>query len=374
MDRSLAAPTASAATPSAATALFACFWWLAVERNPCAAALVIVCQKVRRADRFHLFARTRFGGAHAEHLDKGFIVHAVGQHDPSGLNLRPFFGDFQRTDGQGNRVHNRRRHTRAHRHGQERVVDAVAIWQTKGDVGRPAGRVHPQFLAQTPHQGKDLKARRAHGPDGHDQRVNNDIMGRNAEISRPFHDLLGDGKADVGVLGNPGVVVGNSDHRHVVFLDQRQDEFEPLFLAGNGVKEGPTLCRRQTVLQRTRHRAVDAERRVCHGLHTLHQFPHQRGFDKVVVGVTRVFGHFVGEHSAGVDVENGGPCGGLGNRVRLDPGKIAALQLFVQDLAPCGVDPLADDRKGLVKADDGGLGFGFDNGAGHVLGAPLGLF
>lgn len=76
------------------------------------------------------------------------------------------------------------------------------------------------------------------------------------------------------------------------------------------------------------------------------QFHHQRRLDKVVVGVAWIFGHFVREHSARVNVEDVRASGHLRKRIGLNAGKIAALKFFVQDLTTCWVDPLTDDGKG----------------------------
>ena len=190
-------------------------------------------------------------------------------------------------------------------------------------------------------------------------------MRRDAEIGSALNDLFGHGKTDLGVFGNPGVVVGDCHDRHVVFLDQRQHHFETLFFAGDGVEERAAFGSFETSNQRTRHRRVDAERTVGHGLHALDEFAHQVGFNKVVVRITRVFGHFVGEDSTRVDVENISPGGNLCQGVGLNAGKIAALKLFVEDLTARGVDPLTDNGKRLIKSHDRGFCFRFNDSTGH---------
>ena len=209
-------------------------------------------------------------------------------------------------------------------------------------------------------------ARRRHGANRHDQRVDDDVMGGNAKIGGAFDDLFRHGKAHIRVLGDPCVVIGDRHDRHVVFLDQWQHDLQPLFLSGDGVQQRAAFAGLKPRLKRAGDRTVDADRHVDGILHDLDQLRHQHRLDKVVVGIARVFGHFVGEDRARVHVEHRGACGDLRDGIRLDPRKIALLQLLAEDLAARGVDPLSDHAKRLVKADDGGLGLGFDDGSGHV--------
>ena len=100
-------------------------------------------------------------------------------------------------------------------------------------------------------------------------------------------------------------------------------------------------------------------------MHDADELRHQHRFDKVVVGVARIFGHFIREHGTGVHVQDICPCCGLCDGVGLDAAEIATLQLFGEDLAAGGVDTFPDHAEGLVKADDCCFGFGFDDGSGH---------
>ena len=243
----------------------------------------------------------------------------------------------------------------------------MTVGQAKADVGRAAGGVDAQFLAQAAHQGEHLQAGRCHRADGHHQRIDHDVVGRNAKVCGPLDDLLGHFKAHVGVFGNAGVVVGNRHDGHIVFLDQRQHQFQTLFLAGDRVQQRAAFGSGQTVFQRTGDRAVDAQGHVDNGLHPFDQRLHQHRLDKVVVGIAGIFGHLVREHGARVDVQNICAGGDLCQRVGLDAAEIVALKLFGQDLAAGGVDAFADHAKRLVKADDRGLGFGFNYGACHVV-------
>ena len=61
-------------------------------------------------------------------------------------------------------------------------------------------------------------------------------------------------EAHVRILGDAGLVVGDGDHRHVVFLDQRQDGLQPILLAGDGIDQRPAVGDLQPRLQRRGHR------------------------------------------------------------------------------------------------------------------------
>ena len=255
------------------------------------------------------------------------------------------------------RVHDRAGHARADCHGQEGTVDAVTVRQAERDVRSPTGGVHAQLFAQAAHQSEHLLAGRGHGANRHDQRVNHDIMRRNAEIGSAFHDLLGHGKADIGIGRDAGVVVGNRHDRHVVFLDQGQHQLQPLFLTGDRIQQRAAFAGHQPRFQSTGHRRVDAQRHVDGLLHDLDQRLHQGRLDKVVVGIAGVFGHLVGENCARVHVQNGRATGDLLQRVLDDGLVIARLQFCRQLLAPGGIDALANDGEGFVKADDDGFRF-----------------
>jgi hypothetical protein len=198
---------------------------LAVEGDPGGAAGVLVEQEVGGADRLHLLAGARLGRAEAEQLAEGLVVHVGRQHDAGGFDLRLLFGDLLRPDRQRHRVHDRAGHAGGIGHRQEGVVDAVPVGQAEGDVGRAAGGVDAQFLAQATHQREHLMAGGRHRADRHDQRIDDDVMGGNAEIGGALDDLLRHREAHVGVFRDAGVVVGDGDDRDVVLLDQRQNAF-----------------------------------------------------------------------------------------------------------------------------------------------------
>ena len=144
------------------------------------------------------------------------------------------------------------------------------------------------------------------------------------------------------------------------FLIEREDELEALLLAGDGVDERAAVGGLEAGLER----AGDAELSIESGRSTrpwieLDHLPHQRRLGLVGVGVGVV-------DDAGVDVEHGGAAGGLLQRVRLDGGEVAGLELGGELLAAGGVDALADDAEGLVEADEDGPRGGCDDGAGGV--------
>mmetsp|Transcript_3632 Transcript_3632/g.6670 ORF Transcript_3632/g.6670 Transcript_3632/m.6670 type:complete len:276 (-) Transcript_3632:1073-1900(-) len=214
-----------------------------VEGDPGGATVIVVQQEIRGADRLHLLAGARHGGAHAEELHESLVVHVLGQDNARGFHQCLLLGDLLGADGQGHRIHDRGGHAGAEGHGQEGVVDAVTVGQAEGDVRGAAGGVDAQFLAQAAHEGEDLMACRRHGADGHDQRINHDVMGGNAEVCRALDNLLGHGETDVGVFRDTGIVVGDRHYGHVVLGHQRQDELQPLLLPGDGVQERATLGR-----------------------------------------------------------------------------------------------------------------------------------
>ncbi len=86
-------------------------------------------------------------------------------------------------------------------------------------------------------------------------------------------------------------------------------------------------------LQRAGDRAVDAERRVHQRLDPGDELGHQHRLDEVVVGVARIVGHLVLEDRAGIDVEHHGAAGDLVERVGLDGGEVADLELGGERLA-----------------------------------------
>ena len=167
-----------------------------------------------------------------------------------------------------------------------------------------------------------------------------------------LHDPFRDRVADVGVLGDAGLVVGDGHDRRAVPADQGQDALEPLLLPGDRVDERLALVHGEARLQRLHDRRVDGERQVGQALDQ----PDGMG----------QHGRLVGQRDAGVDVEHVGPGRHLGDHVTLDAAEVAGLHLLGQQLAAGGVDPLADDHERLVVADDDLAGGRADDRARHA--------
>ncbi len=174
-------------------------------------------------------------------------------------------------------------------------------------------------------------------------------MRRNAEIGGALDDLLGNGEANVRVLGNAGVVVRDGDHGHVVLLDQRQDAFEPFFLAGDGIEQRTSLGGLQTGLECAGNGGVDAQRNIGDGLHHLDELRHQHRLDEVVVGIARVRCHLAGEHRARIDVEHGGAGLDLRNRIAWTLEKSPRSSSSFKILRPVGLMRSPITQKGRSK-------------------------
>ncbi len=231
----------------------------------------------------------------------------------------------------------------------------MAVRQAEGDVGKAAGGVDLQLLAQPAQQRKHLAAGVAQRADRHDQRIDDDIMRRNAEVGAALDDLLGHRETDVRVHRDAGLVVGDRDHRDVVLLDQRQDGFEFFFLAGDGVDQRTALGDLQRRFDRGRNRAVDGERQVDEVLDDLQRLHEQR----------RLRGVRVDGGNAGIDVEHGCAAGSLLQRILDHRLEVAGDHLGGQFLAAGRVDAFADHAEGLVEADDNFSGRRGDDRAGH---------
>ena len=247
----------------------------------------------------------------------------VGAHDPGHLLGVQRVGD-------------RRGHPGADRHGQERGVQAVPVGQAEADVGRAAGGVDLQLLAQTADQMKGGAARGAERADRHDQRVDDDVLAADAVVGRVLDDLPGDLEAHVRVFRDAGLVVRDRDHRGAVLLDQRQHDLEPLLLAGHRVDQGLALVDGEPRLERRDDRGVDRQRHVGQRLHELDRL----GQDA----------RLVGERDAGVDVEHLRAGLDLGQRVGLDLAVVADRHLGGELLAAGRIDALADDARTAARS------------------------
>ncbi len=124
-----------------------------------------------------------------------------------------------------------------------------------------------------------------------------------------------------------------------------QNRFQPFLFAGHAVDNGTPLAGLDARNQRRRHAAVDTERHVGDGLHQFDGPDHQFRF-----GLLRL-----DAGDADIDVENVGAGLNLGQGVALDAAEVARFHLGGQLLAAGGVDALADEDEGLIRADDDGL-------------------
>ncbi len=120
----------------------------------------------------------------------------------------------------------------------------MPVRQAEADVGCAAGGVDLQFVMQPADQPEHRCAGLVDGADRHDQRVDHDVAGGNAEIGGALDDLLRHLEAHVGILGDAGVVVRDRDDRRAVFLDQRQNGLQPLLFAGHRINQRLALVGR----------------------------------------------------------------------------------------------------------------------------------
>ena len=137
-------------------------------------------------------------------------------------------------------------------------------------------------------------------------------------IRSAFHDAARHLEADVRVLGDAGVVVGDRDDRRAVLADERQDALDALLLAGHGVHERLADVDGEARLERLDDRGVDRQRHVDERLDELDRPRQDR--------------RLVGERDARVHVEHVGARLDLGDRVALDAAEVAGLHLLGEEL------------------------------------------
>ena len=183
----------------------------------------------------------------------------------------------------------------------------------------------------------DLSAGLTDRPNRHHQGIDDDVGARDAVILRALHDLLRDLEADVGVLGDPGLVVGDRHHRRAVLLHQGEDRFEPLLLAGDRVHQRLAFVHFESGFERGDDGRIDRQGDVGDRLHELHR-PREQG------GLVR-------QRNAGVDVEHVRAGLHLGPGIGLDAGEVVRRHLRREHLAAGGVDALADDDERPFEPD-----------------------
>ena len=84
----------------------------------------------------------------------------------------------------GARVHDRAGQPGGHRHRQEGRVEHVALRQAEGHVGRAERHVHAQLVADQRIVSSVVVDRVGVGADGHGQRVDDDVLGRDPVVAR----------------------------------------------------------------------------------------------------------------------------------------------------------------------------------------------
>jgi hypothetical protein len=162
------------------------------------------------------------------------------------------------------------------------------------------------------------------------------------------------------IFGNAGLVIGDGDHRDIVFGDERQDGFELLLFAGYRVDERAALHDLKSCLERRGDGGVDADRRVSQALDDLKRLAQQWRLRLI-----RVDGG-----DTGIDVKNMRAGLNLGQGVLDHAIEIAGLHLGCELLAAGGIDALADDGEGAVEADDVLAGRGSNESVRHVCPFP----
>ena len=171
-------------------------------------------------------------------------------------------------DLRGAGVHDRAGESGGHRHRQEHRAEGVPARHAERHVGRAARHVHAELVLDPAHRLEERQRVVAVRADRHGQRVDDDVLDRDAVLLRGHLDDLADEHEPlVGLHRDLVLVVGQRDDRGVEALDQRQDRLHPLVLGGHRVDQGAALVDRQPGLERLDDRGVDADRQVGELLH-----------------------------------------------------------------------------------------------------------
>ena len=197
--------------------------------------------------------------------------------------------------------------------------------------------------------------------DWHHQGVDDHIAVGNTVVGRPLNDFFGDLEALVGIFGNTSFVVGDSDDRGTVLRHQRQHPLKNFIFTGNRVHESFALINRESCFQRFDDRGVDTKRYIRDRLHQLHRL--------------RENSWLIRERNARVHIKHVSTRSHLREGVGFNPAVVAVFHFFGQNFPPRGVDPLANNDKGLIKADVHFPARGTDGGRRHdrlLLGGCLG--
>ena len=245
----------------------------------------------------------------------------------------------------------RRGQARGDGHREERGIQRGSVREPEADVRRPAGRVDSELLPQTSHDPEDLSPCVSQGADGHDERVDDDVLFRDAVVGGTRDDRPRHLEPDVGVVRDARLVVRDRDDGCAVLRDERKHRLQPVLFARDRVDEGFPAIDGEPRLERRDDRGVDGERDVGDVLHELDRL--------------REDGGLVRERDAGVDVEHLRTGLDLRDRVRDDRLEVPRRHLLRELLAPGRVDPLADDHERTREADDDLPRGARENGVGH---------
>ena len=187
----------------------------------------------------------------------------------------------------------------------------------------------------------------------HQQGIDHHVGRRNTMIGGAPDDLFRHLETLIGIFRNAGLVIGDGDHGGAMLFDQGQHGFQHLVLAGHGINQGPAFISLQPRFQGRDDGTVDGQRRIRDRLH------------KADGGGQN--SRLVRHGDAGIDIQHVGAGGDLGQRIGLDPGKIARRHFRRQQLAPGRVDALANDHEGAVEADRNLPVGRTDDGFGHAV-------
>ena len=175
--------------------------------------------------------------------------------------------------------------------------------------------------------------------DRHDQRIDDDVMRRDAEIGAALDDLLGHGEADVGVLEMPVSSLEMATTGTLYFLTSGRIASSFSSSPVTELTSGRPLATFSAAFDRRRHRAIDHSGRSTRSCTISSVCASRRG--SVALGSTAVTPALTSSMVA--------PAGGLLQRVGLDGLEIAGDHLGGELLAAGRVDPLADEQNGWSK-------------------------
>ena len=200
-----------------------------------------------------------------------------------------------------------------------------------------------------------LHRERVISSDGHGERVDDDVLDRDAVfVGSDPDELLGELQTTVRILRDCLLVIGQRDDGGAVALDQRQDELDALALHRDGIDKGLALIRREAGLECLNDRGVDAQGHIGERLHQAH-------------GIAEEF-DLIDQGCAHVDIEHHRAASDLLSDVDLYGGEVFDAQLLLELLAPGRVDALADDAEGLIGPDSHGRARRTEDG---VHGTPI---